>query len=322
VHDLKENIEEKKFASKESEEAVGAWSQGIEKVLHDVDQQIVSLHRMITDMEKKEQTAAQVEKEKEEIAMEEAKYKKRMDQQRELIKQQLQFQKELETNQEIQQTQAKSAATKLPKLSITKFDGKFATWLSFWNKFKAEVDSTGLPPVTKFAYLKELVEPKVKTDIDGLPLTSEGYERAKNILKSEYGKTSENAYVQNILGLPVVTTDHPREVNQFYKTLLYNVQSLETLGKIERVNGMARSVLDKLEAIKADLVRGHEDWQEWDLPRLVIALKKWRDINPYDEENSGITMARNNSDYFKPTPGSAPVFIVTNPPSPRAIAHM
>lgn len=95
----------------------------------------------------------------------------------------------------------------------------------------------------------------------------------ENILKNEYGKTSEivNAYVQNILGLPVVTTAHPKEVNQFYKTLLYNVQSLETLGKIERVNGMARSVLDKLEAIKGDLVRGHEDWQEWDLPRLVIA---------------------------------------------------
>ena len=38
AHDLKENIEEKKFANKESEEAVGAWSQGIEKVLNDVDQ--------------------------------------------------------------------------------------------------------------------------------------------------------------------------------------------------------------------------------------------------------------------------------------------
>ena len=293
AHDLKENIEEKKFANKESEEAVSAWSQRIEKVLHEVDQQIVSLHRMIADMEKKEQTAAKVEKEKKEIAMEEAKHKKRMDQQRELIEQQLQFQKTLEANQEMQQTQVKSTATKLPKLSITKFDGKFASWLSFWNKFEAEVDSTALPPVTKFAYLKELVEPKVKTDIDGLPLTSEGYEKAKNILKSEYGKTSEivNAYVQNILGLPVVTTAHPRGVNQFYKTLLYNVQSLETLGKIERVNGMARSVLDKLEAIKRDLVRGHEDWQEWDLPRLVIALKKkegqWKDINPCEEGNSG-----------------------------------
>ena len=289
AYDLKENIEEKKFENKESEEAVSAWSQEIEKVPNDVDQKIVELHRIIAEIEKKEQTAAKIEKEKDEMALEEAKHKKRMDHQRELIEQQLEFQKALEANQEIQQAQVKPAATKLPKLSITKFDGKFASWLSFWNKFEAEIDSTALPPVTKFAYLKELVEPKVKTDIDGLPLTSEGYERAKNILKSEYGKTSEivNVYVQNILGLPVVTTALPREVNRFYKTLLHNVQSLETLGKIERVNGMTRSVLDKLEAIKGDLVRGHEDWQEWDLPRLVIALKKWKDVNPCDEENSG-----------------------------------
>lgn len=35
---------------------------------------------------------------------------------------------------------------------------------------------------------------------------------------------------------------------------------------------MARSVLEKLKVI--DLVRGHEDWQGWDLPRLVIALMR------------------------------------------------
>ena len=56
--------------------------------------------------------------------------------------------------------------------------------------------------VTKFSYLKELVDPKVKTAIDGLPFTTEGYRRAKNILESKYGQMSEivNAYVQKIIG--------------------------------------------------------------------------------------------------------------------------
>ena len=44
------------------------------------------------------------------------------------------------------------------------------------------------PPVTKFAHLKELLESDVCESIDGLPFSSEGYERAKNILKSNYGK--------------------------------------------------------------------------------------------------------------------------------------
>ena len=79
----------------------------------------------------------------------------------------------------------------------------------------------------KFAYLKELLQPQVRADIDGLPFSTEGYERAKNILKSEYGKISEivNAYVNNIMGLPTVMGENPREVEAFYKRLLYNVQS-------------------------------------------------------------------------------------------------
>ena len=71
---------------------------------------------------------------------------------------------------------------KLPKLVITKYNGALENWLAFWNKFEAEIDKTGLPEVMKFTYLKELVEPRVRKGIDGLPFTSEGYKRVKNIL--------------------------------------------------------------------------------------------------------------------------------------------
>ena len=69
----------------------------------------------------------------------------------------------------------------MPKLIITKYDGTYGKWLSFWNKFEAEIDSSDLPAVTKFAHLKELLESNVCESIDGLPFTSEGYQRAKNI---------------------------------------------------------------------------------------------------------------------------------------------
>ena len=89
---------------------------------------------------------------------------------------------------------------------MTKFDGNFANWLPFWNTFQAEVDKSDVPPVTKFAYLKGWLEPKVRAEIEGLPFTTEGYQRAKNVLESEYGKTSEivNTHVQNIMGLVVL----------------------------------------------------------------------------------------------------------------------
>ena len=73
--------------------------------------------------------------------------------------------------------------------------------------------------------------------------------------------------------LPVVKNANPNEIDRFYKTLLYNVQSLETLGKLQRVDEMIRSVLEKLPGIKSDLVRGREGWQDWGLAQLVQALK-------------------------------------------------
>ena len=58
------------------------------------------------------------------------------------------------------------------------------------------------------------------------------------------------------------------------------------MGKTERVNGNTRNVLEKLKGIKADLVRGEDGWQDWDLPRLVVALKRWRNINEVANLNS------------------------------------
>jgi hypothetical protein len=80
-----------------------------------------------------------------------------------------------------------------------------------------------------------MLEPSIRAEVDGLPFTIEGYERAKTILNSEYGRPSKivNAYTQNIMNLPVITGSQPSKVHEFYKTLLFNVQSLETLGKLQ-----------------------------------------------------------------------------------------
>ena len=60
------------------------------------------------------------------------------------------------------------------------------------------------------------------------------------------------------------------------------MQSLETLGKLEKINGMARSVLEKLKGLKADLVGGDENWQDWNFTELPVALKRWKNVNPVE----------------------------------------
>ena len=175
---------------------------------------------------------------------------------------------------------------------ITKYNGALENWLSFWNKFEAEIDSTDLPAVTKFAYLKELVEPRVRKGIDGLPFTTEGYERTKSILKSNYGKMSEivNAYIENILVLPFISGTQPAKVHNFYEALLYNVQTLETVGKTSECMALVRGILNKLPGIKAELVQGHPEWQSWNFTQLLNALREWKEIHPRENVKSCDTL--------------------------------
>ena len=120
------------------------------------------------------------------------------------------------------------------------------------------------------------MELKIRATIDDLPFNSEGYSRAKNILKTKFGKESEiiNAHVHNIMSLLVVHDTNPTKLLELYDRLSPNLQALETMGKIREVNGYVRMTLDKLEGIRGDLVRTDDGWQEWDFPQLLEALQK------------------------------------------------
>ena len=94
---------------------------------------------------------------------------------RELLEQKLRYQKEMEAalpDQVPETTPSQGdVVAKLPKLEITKFNGPYEAWLSFWGKFSAEIsgldrqDSSGLAAVTKFDYLRELLELSVWLEI-------------------------------------------------------------------------------------------------------------------------------------------------------------
>lgn len=69
-------------------------------------------------------------------------------------------------------------------------------------------------------------------------------------------------------------------------------QTLDTMGKPKGINGYVRLTLDKLPAIRADLVGTDNDWQEWDFWQFIEALIKWTDRNPIlleDKQNFNLT---------------------------------
>ena len=170
----------------------------------------------------------------------------------------------------------------MPKLEITKFNGTHLDWTRFWNQFSVEIDSSRLASVTKLSYLKEFLEPKVRSIIDGLPFNSEGYNRAKSILEGKYGKPSEvaNAHIQSITNLPYIGNADTYKIHRFYEKLQRNINTLDTMGKLKGIKGYVRFTLDKLGGIRADLVQMDDNWQNWDFSAFIEALRKWTERNP------------------------------------------
>ena len=150
-------------------------------------------------------------------------------------------------------------------------------WSRFWEQFTENIDKTTAAPITKFAYLRELLDAKVRRTVQALPLTPEGYNRAKSILQDKYGKELEivKAYTREILDLPTVYNSNPKKIHDFSEKLIYHVQALETLKQLEQLNGAVSMTLNKLPGIRGDLVRTDPDWERWDFSKLAETLRQW-----------------------------------------------
>ena len=175
-HEVKTIVQELKIGRGDEEDDIKVWSSGIEAELGKYEKVVGELEELEQTLREREPRETQ---EKEEKAR-------------------LEIKKKFEAKTVEKESDAGKPKVKLPKLVITKFQGTHIDWQRFWGQFEAEIDKSGIGQVAKFSYLKELLVPKVRAVIDGLPFNREGYTRAKNILMTKYGKPSEvaNAHIQ------------------------------------------------------------------------------------------------------------------------------
>ena len=87
-----------------------------------------------------------------------------------------------------------------------------------------------------------------------------------------------SAHVQEIMKLPVVNGTNPKIIHDFYFKLVTHVQALETMGKLNIIN--VGTVLDRLPAIRLDIVRNNDSWQEWEFPQFATTLENGTQRNP------------------------------------------
>ena len=107
---------------------------------------------------------------------------------------------------------------KLPKLNLPVFNGDVLQWQSFWDQFVAAVDSTDLPDVSKFSYLRASLEGEPKAAIQGLSLTSAHYASACKILKDRFGRkeTIIFSHIQKLLNLSVPSKCSVSEIEWWF----------------------------------------------------------------------------------------------------------
>ena len=121
---------------------------------------------------------------------------------------------------------------KLPKLNLPVFNGDVLQWQSFWDQFVAAVDSTDLPDVSKFSYLRASLEGEPKAAIQGLSLTSAHYASACKILKDRFGRkeTIIFSHIQKLLNLSVPSKCSVSALWKLNDDLQAHTRSLATLG--------------------------------------------------------------------------------------------
>ena len=79
--------------------------------------------------------------------------------------------------------------SRLPKLMLPTFNGNQLYWQTFWDSFKAAVDSNQcLSPVQKFSYLRSQLQGDAARAISGLPLTDDNYTESVRILRERFGQ--------------------------------------------------------------------------------------------------------------------------------------
>ena len=122
---------------------------------------------------------------------------------------------------------------KLPKLEIEKFGGDATKWRTFIETFDATVDvRADISNVEKFSYLRGYLVGSAKQTIDGMPLSSANYTKAKELLEERYGNdqliiaTHTNA----LLNLDKIVSANAKDLRSLHDKVETNIRALESAG--------------------------------------------------------------------------------------------
>ena len=121
---------------------------------------------------------------------------------------------------------------KLPKLTLTHFSGRdILKFRPYWDLFEVTIDKKDdLPKVVKFTYLLETLEDEAARCLEGLSLTDDNYDVAKELLHDRYGR-KDKIIVHHIMALLELktTSSTTTALQELNDKLLFHTRALENL---------------------------------------------------------------------------------------------
>ena len=161
IYELRVSVQESCIEKGDDDEEIKTWTDSIDNELGTWDNEITNASKTINTWKEQEDEQAKLHKEEIEAKARQDLFKEQLEFDQEKMKQRMEHELKMDKIRKENKKQRQTNA-KLPKLVITKFNGAPLDWLRFWNQFEAEIDKADVAAITKFSYLKELVDPKVR----------------------------------------------------------------------------------------------------------------------------------------------------------------
>ncbi|XP_055677640.1 uncharacterized protein LOC129786565 [Lutzomyia longipalpis] len=201
---------------------------------------------------------------------------------------------------------------RLPQIDLPKFDGRYADWVSFKDRFKSTViDHPNLTSVQKLDYLKSSLSGDASSTIRHLSTTEANFEVAWRLLVERFERNSEivSEHVRTFFSIPHVSQSEPSTaIRTIANTLSETVMALDALNVTQRDPWIIQYALDKLDT-ESRVLWGRENGNEMPTlekfkkflhQRCIDALNA-TDVTPKPSQNLRQPVA-------KPNPSSASGF--------------
>ena len=169
-------------------------------------------------------------------------------------------------------------ASRLPKLTLPKFNGDPLQFQTFWDSFEAAVhNNESLTGVQKIHYLRAQLFGDASHVIDNFPLTDVNYHHSVDLLRERFGQPYKlvNARMDALMNLPK-PVNNLASLQVFHDKLESHMRALQALGKSPDTYCamLTPMVLGKLPTdLKKQFARDHNSG-EWTIQEVMACILK------------------------------------------------